>query len=266
MISVQPLDWPLGASVAGLDAPALTRSEVAAELSQALERHGVLVFTSHQLRADDLSKLAAVFATEHWRLQPGAEVTNIDTGTADVRRMQRWQSTGSFLAQPPKCTVATAIQVPTRGGQFQFADMRGALKLLPPADRAEIAELNLLHTYQSWRGGDGGYRSPGGEDDTAEHSWIQHHDDGTESLFMGAGASHVVGGDVAATRQWFAEIEAQLPVHDVLYEHRWQPNDILVWDHRVTMHRMLGFDMENEPCTFRYITVGHHLATRDVRL
>ena len=154
-----------------------------------------------------------------------------------------------------------AIEVTKRGGQTQFADMRKALTLLPAERRGEMAELKLVHSYEYSRANNPGHMEPMSEEEKAkyppvEHPWIRSHSDGTQSLYMGGHASHIVGRDEASSRQWFAEIEAQLPVHDVVYEHQWQPHDLVVWDNRTTLHRLLPYDIVNERRVMRRITVA----------
>jgi len=106
-----------------------------------------------------------------------------------------------------------------------------------------------------------GRMNPMSEDERAkyppvEHPWIRTHADGSQSLYMGGHASHIAGRGEAESRQWFAEIEAQLSVHDVVYEHQWQADDLLVWDNRTLLHRLLPYDIANERRVMRRVTVA----------
>ena len=90
-----------------------------------------------------------------------------------------------------------------------------------------------------------------------EHPWVRTQcSTARQSLYMGAHASHIVGRDPVESRQWFAEIEAQLSVHDLVYQHQWQVNDLVVWDNRTTLHRLLGYDIANDRRVMRRITVA----------
>jgi alpha-ketoglutarate-dependent taurine dioxygenase len=89
-----------------------------------------------------------------------------------------------------------------------------------------------------------------------EHPWIRTLPDGTQALFMGGHVSHIAGRSESESRQWLEEIEAQLSLLDVVYEHRWQADDLVVWDNRSTLHRLLPYDIANERRIMRRITVS----------
>ncbi len=248
-ISFEPLEATFGARVHGLDIDRLDGDELAVTLAAELERQGVLVVGGIDLSPDDLIRIGGLFgsvaAADDVSL-PGQHeigvVTNVgadDQIAVDAAQMvenltPRWHAPGSFRAAPPRCSISYAVEVPRRGGQTQFADMRKALRLLPPDDRHEIAQLRLVH------GRDGSTEA------TVEHPWIRSNSDGTRSLYMGVHALHIAGREADQSRQWFAEIEAQLLVHDVVYEHQWRAHDLVVCDNRTVMHRTLGYDITNE--------------------
>ncbi len=250
-----PLAAPFGAEVLGLDLDRLDDNrpdnELAATLTSELERHAVLVIRTSSLSPTELLRFAGLFG-EVERADDGdqthrdhpeiAEWTNVsadDRIVVDATRVAdnlkpRWYAEGSFRPVPPRFSMMYAVEVAQRGGQTQFADMHRALRLLPPEDVAEIARLRLVHCSDTH------------PDALVERPWLRTIGDGSVSLYMGTYASHIVGRDAAESQQWFAEIEAQLPVHDVFCEHRWQPHDVVVFDNRTIMHRTLGYDIQNE--------------------
>ena len=280
MISFVPLTAPLGAFVRGFDPSQEPDESLIEALAAGLLEHAVLVFRGHELAPAQLVQLGHAFGgleilpepdkrhPDHpeifdlTNVRPNGTLVEFDEPQAVfLRGTQRWHTDSSFRAVPALCTMLYAKEVPTRGGQTQFADMRKALRLLPPEDRAEIAELRLVHSYEFSRANNPGRMEAMSDDERAkyppvEHPWIRTNLDDSQSLYMGGHASHIVGRDVDESRHWFAEIEAQLSVHDVVYEHQWQPHDLVVWDNRTTLHRLLGYDIANESRVMQRITVA----------
>lgn len=67
-----------------------------------------------------------------------------------------------------------------------------------------------------------------------------------KSLYLAPHASHVVGMDLAEGRALLAELTARATAALGLYSHRWQVNDLLIWDNRCTMQRATPCDDFNE--------------------
>lgn len=280
MISFDPIEAPLGAFAHGFDPAATSDPEFIAALAGGLLKHSVLVFRGNEISPADLVALGRAFGELEILPEPDKrhpdhpEIFNLTNVRTDgeivefdepqavfLRGTQRWHTDSSFREIPALCTMLYAVEVPASGGQTQFANMRRALDLLPPEDRADMAALSLVHSYEYSRANNPGRMDPMSDDEKAKyppviHPWVRTHADGTQSLYMGGHASHIEGRDEAASRRWFEEIEAQLSVHDVVYEHQWQANDLVVWDNRTTLHRLMGYDIANERRVMRRVTVA----------
>ena len=280
MISFEPLNAPLGALVHGVDISQSTTADFADALGAGLLEHSVLILRGQELAPAELVQLGRAFGEleilpepdkrhpDHPEIfnlsnvRPDGQLVHVDEPQAVfLRGTQRWHTDSSFREIPALCTMLYAVEVPDRGGQTQFANMRRALTLLPPDQRAEIEDLSLVHSYEYSRANNPGRMDPMTDEEKAKyppvvHPWVRRHSDGTSSLYMGGHASHIVDRDPAESRQWFAEIEAQLSLLDVVYEHQWQAHDLVVWDNRTTLHRLMGYDIANERRVMRRITVA----------
>lgn len=282
MIRLEPLDAPLGALIQGTHLDDLASN--AHELAAAVRTHGVIVLRdwatpSGALTTTDLlqigealgdleAEIEADHQVDHPAIRmltntgPDGQVNDFDERqAATLHSDQQWRSDGSFLETPPVYTLLYAVEVPRRGGQTQHADMRKALQLLPPDDRAEIEELTLVHSFEHSRARPpSASHTPAGGSHAAyppvDHPWLRTHPDNEPSLYMGAHAYRIAGREPGESQQWFAEIEAQLSVHDVVYEHQWRAHDLLVWDNRITLHRLLPYDIANEPRVMRRLAVA----------
>lgn len=275
-----PLQAPLGAQVIGLEPSSVDDPAIVAQLIDALLEHSVLIIRDQPIASADFVALGRAFGELEILPEPEKRhpdhpeifhLTNVradgtlvqfdDPQAVFLRGTERWHTDSSFRKMPSLCTMLYAIEVPRRGGQTQFADMRAALRLLPPEDRDQMASLHLVHSYEYSRGQNPGRLAPMNDDERrkyppVEHPWIRTHPDGSRSLFMGGHVSHIAGRPVEEGRQWIAEVTAQLALHDVVYEHRWQPHDLVIWDNRTTLHRLLPYDIANERRVMARITVA----------
>jgi alpha-ketoglutarate-dependent taurine dioxygenase len=280
MIDFCRLNAPLGALVEGFRPSVAHEPEFRSELAAGLLEHGVLIFRGSSLAAHELVALGKAFGDleilpepdkrnpDHpeifdlTNVRPDGQIVDFDEPqSVFLRGTQRWHTDSSFRATPALCTMLYAVEVPRRGGQTQFADMRKALRLLPAEDRARAAEMTLVHSYEYSRANNPGEMNPMSAEERdkyppVEHPFVRTHDDGSQSLYMGGHVSHIVDMDVAEGRAWLGEIEAQLSLNDVVYEHQWQPDDLVVWDNRTTLHRLLPYDIANERRVMRRITVA----------
>src|ERR1700759_3733366 len=62
-----------------------------------------------------------------------------------------WHTDDSFMRQPCSLTILYGVVVPSRGGDTQFTNMYAAYEALSPEMKARIADLQVIHKYQSSR-------------------------------------------------------------------------------------------------------------------
>ena len=74
-------------------------------------------------------------------------------------------------------------------------------------------------------------------------------------LYLASHASHVVGWPLDEGRALLKELSDFATQERFVYRHRWQLNDLLVWDNLATMHRATPFDDTRHPRDMRRVTV-----------
>jgi alpha-ketoglutarate-dependent taurine dioxygenase len=80
----------------------------------------------------------------------------------------------------------------------------------------------------------------------AVHPLVREHADGRRSLFLSPPYMEVIDGlDYASTQSLVAELTEWAGQDRFLCRHRWQAGDVLIWDNRWTMHRVLPYDLVN---------------------
>lgn len=279
-LEFEAIDAPLGAFVRGLEPSRHLDENQCNELLRGLTEHGVLVIRDTPLRAADFVQLGRSLGELEILPEPDkrhcdhpeifnlsnvrtdGEVTEFDDPQAVfLRGTQRWHTDSSFRPVPCLCTMLLAIEVPTRGGQTQFADMRKVWSQLGSDVQQNYAAFDVVHSYEYSRANNPGALDPMTAEERAKYPPVTHPlvrmlDDGSRSLYLGGHASHIAGLDTGEGRALLATITDGLTAHDVVYEHEWQAGDLVMWDNRSTLHRLLPYDIANERRVMQRITVA----------
>jgi alpha-ketoglutarate-dependent 2,4-dichlorophenoxyacetate dioxygenase len=165
-IEATPLHPTLGAAVRGVDLALPMMPEVFAEVEAAFERFGILVFPDQPLTDEEQLAFSRRFgpievnpnyAGAKMRLRPEiADISNLDPEgrvlAPDDRRNpftlgnQLWHTDSSFKRIPAKCSLLSAREIPSSGGETEFADLRAAWDALPAARQRELDGLVVEHS------------------------------------------------------------------------------------------------------------------------
>ena len=270
------------AEVDGLDLTRpLTADEVAA-VHAGMDRYAVLVF--HDQKLDDEQQLVftrslgeiehaigtSLRAPDELRLPTTfADVSNLDKdqkvfARADRRRLfalgnRLWHSDSSFKAIPAKYSLLHARSVPSRGGNTEFADMRGAWDALDAETRAEVEDLVCEHSQIFSR------QQLGFTDFTDEERarfapvrqrLVRTHPvTGRRSLYLSSHAGTILGWPVPEARAFLRDLVEHATQRQFVYAHRWRVGDLVMWDNRQTMHRARPFPA-HEPRDMRRTTLA----------
>ena len=254
--------------VSGLDLHRqLTDAEVEA-IHAGLDLYGVLVFHGQQL--DDEQQIAFsrqlgkleqatgdIMSDEERRLSLDLnDISNLDKNGEllardDRRRLfglgnQLWHSDSSFKEVPAKYSMLSARQIPTTGGNTEFADMRAAYDALDKQTQSEVHDLICLHSQIFSRG------ILGFDDFTDEEraKWApvrqrlvrKHPVTGRLSLYLSSHAGSIEGWPIPEARAFLRDLNEHATQRQFVYAHVWRPWDLVIWDNRVTMHRARRYD------------------------
>lgn len=249
-------------------------------LGQALLDHSVLVVRGTAIAPARLVELGRAFGEleilpepekrhpDHpeifnlTNVRPDGEVVDRDEPQAVfLRGTERWHTDSSFRAVPSSCTMLYALEVPNRGGETEFADMYQAHDELPAKLRSVVANRWLIHSYAYSRANNPGELEPMSAAELAKYPPVTHplvriHRDRRRSLYLGGHVASVEGLDDPEGRQLLDEIEAHATQDRFVYRHRWEPDDLVIWDNRSTLHRLRPYDIARERRVMRRVTVA----------
>ena len=275
--------------VSGIDLRApLARDEVRA-IEAGMARYAVLVFHDQNITDDqqiaftrnfgeiENAKGGNITKDHEFRLKKGMiDVSNLDKEGKplprdDRRRMfnlgnRLWHSDSSFRAKPAKYSILSARTVATEGGNTEFADMRNAYDTLDAKTRALIEDLVCEHSLIYSRGSMGFTELT--EDERAMMKPVRqrlvrtHPVTGRKSLYLSSHAGAIVGWPVPEARDFLRDLNEHATQRELVYIHRWQQYDLVIWDNRQTMHRVRRFD-ETQPRDMRRTTVAGEAMTAE---
>ena len=162
-----------------------------------------------------------------------------------------WHTDMSYLPEPPSASVLYAREVPDRGGNTSFCDMAAVLDALPGDLRQAIAGRMLRHDASMTSAGElrRGAQAVTDVRNTqgAVHPIVRTHPEtGAKALYIGNHTSCIVGWAWDDSDAFIAELEAHATQPKYIYRHKWQINDVIMWDNRSTLHCVTYYDAAKE--------------------
>ena len=261
MVETTPLTPIFGACATGLDIARGVDAATMDELRDALDRFSVLVFRDQ--RIDDAAQIA--FSEGFGPLErtragaPGAGspviiLSNIgpdgaiapptDKQVLNNRANRFWHHDSSFKPVPARASLLSAREIPSAGGDTEFASMRAAFAALDPAEQRTLRGRVAIHDFGWSR-----TRVDAALVTEAERSQhppvrqalVLEENPHGPALYLGAHARSIEGMDEAESRALIDRLMALATQPAFTYAHKWRPHDLVVWDNRAVLHRATPF-------------------------
>ncbi|MFN7935974.1 MAG: TauD/TfdA family dioxygenase [Bryobacteraceae bacterium] len=255
---------PLGAEVTGLDLSQPLDGDAFREMEDLFHDRGVIVFRDQHLTPEQhiafsrrLGNLEIHVATQY--LLPGKPeilvVSNIveegrNIGLADAG--QYWHSDLSYIANPSRCSLLYAREVPVQDGvvlgETLFASAAYAYDTLDAALKQRLEGLTAIHRYgdryqkQQAAGGRGALSEEQLKKvPEVRHPVLRSHPvTGRKVVFVNEGFTAAIEGiPVEESAKILPTLFAHIVRPEALYTHRWQAGDLLMWDNCLTQHRAI---------------------------
>ncbi|MFA5882462.1 MAG: TauD/TfdA family dioxygenase [Acidimicrobiia bacterium] len=263
-IETEPLSAAFGVDVRGVDLHA-DPEPVADELRALLGEHQLLRFRAPDLSADEQIRLLAGFGPVLDESRDGSGwtyVSNVEDGGVLGAWAFLFHSDLEFTDDPVRVLSLAAIELPEAPTSTRFASAVRAASLVDADLRSQITGRTALHVYPLLEArGDERYRLSEVDDGAAraEHPVLMTHPvTGAEILYTSAmQTDSIVGLPEAESEALLERGWALLYAPDNVYEHWWQPGDLLVWDNLALHHAR---DAVSGRRTLRRVPVGNVLA------
>ena len=164
MVAVTQVGGLFAARVEGLDLAHELDGATFATVRDAFERHSVLVFPDQQITDEQQIRFSERFgsleATRAGANGAGSKLIVLTNITADGsigaptdkqvlnnRANQVWHADSSFKPMPARASLLSAREIPSQGGDTQYASMRAAYVALPDEDKQLVEGLVAIHDF-----------------------------------------------------------------------------------------------------------------------
>jgi alpha-ketoglutarate-dependent 2,4-dichlorophenoxyacetate dioxygenase len=143
-------------------------------------------------------------------------------------------------------SLLSAREIPPEGGETQFASMRVAYERLPEDMRRFLEGKVAVHSFVYSRGLVDGELMP--PDHAAQVPPVRqalvrtNPANGRKAFYVGSHACEIVGMPTAEARALLRELREAATRPELVYTHRWQVGDLVMWDNRCALHRGRPWD------------------------
>ncbi|MFJ3760998.1 TauD/TfdA dioxygenase family protein [Streptomyces sp. NPDC090080] len=240
----------IGARVSGVDISRPLDASAAAGIREALNAHKALVFDDVHLDDDSQQAFVRHFGevtTAHPTVSSIAGAPNVlPVDSERGRAANHWHTDVTFVLNPPQATTLRSVTVPPYGGETLIASSAAAYRQLPEPLRRLADTLWAEHTN------DYDYAVPDEEIDAEQaaqraqftsityrtvHPVVRVHPlTGERGLFIGGFAQRIAGLPPAESRRILDLLQAYVTRPENVLRHRWSPDQLVVFDNRITQH------------------------------
>ena len=264
-MKITPLSNVMGAEVRGVDlSKPLTASE-RDELYQAFLDHlllcvrdqryadvGVFLDASRNFGEPRMQHMESYRSDKH---PEAGVVSSEDRDVKDGKRIIRgtmFHTDESFIAEPPKATILYAVEIPGRGGDTRFVNMKLAYEKLDEDTKAQIEKKTAIHYYGKKRPG---RKVPSLTDEQMKntppvpHPVVRTHEEtGAKALYVHETMTdYVEGMEPAASEALLRRLYDHSTQNPALqYHHQWRTGDFVIWDDRALLHAATADYAEDE--------------------
>lgn len=250
-ICVRPLCDALGVEV-GLDAGSGFSDDAADELRQLFARHKLLLFRGASLKIADQVRIVSLFAGV---LEDDIVVSNRKGGSIPTGELQ-FHSDLEYTAEPIWGVSLYAQEVGPDCAATKFANARRAAATLPASLARSLEGRRALHRF--------GYAKlkdvPEGDPSTPQ-AWhpVLREDSFTHEpvLFVTAFQTvRIEGMETGESESLLTGLQERLYARDNIYVHRWEPNDLVVWNNVSLQHARDDVRADASPRKLRRVSFG----------
>lgn len=255
--SVTSLSPSLGAEITNIDLSVEMNPESWKIVEEAFNNHSVLVFRNQHLSVEDFKRFGLYFGElfihEHLKaftLENHPECMVLHNNDKKPPGLNYWHTDNSGWETPPLGTILYSKITPTVGGDTLFSNMYEAFNSLSNFMQDFLKPLKAVHDVKKAFGSE--YRNlqsvlKNKGIDPAQHfaqyppvmhPVLRTHP-ATKKLALYISEPYVTHIEGLSTKESKAILEflfRHIETQEFIYRHRWQTNDVVIWDNRSVQH------------------------------
>lgn len=264
-IDVRPLNTACGAEILGVDLREPQDPRIIAQIQAAWNEHCVIVFRGQDITQDEQAAFASHFGDVGIRHQPPAALASRTEGSQQTDRRfllvtnmkdEKGEAIGAFgdadmwfhidggySARPYQYSFLYAMKLPSSGGNTLFANMYKAYEAVPAALKAKLADKKALHIHEYKRTEKVVLSDDiSGSPHFFHPVFTTHPRSGRKTMFVDRLMTQRIEGVSAQESQEILDQLYEIGERpEFVYEHVWQPGDLVCWDNRSVTHARTPF-------------------------
>lgn len=274
-VDMVPLSDAIGVEIRGVDLRNELDPATVATIRRAWAENSLMLLRDQDLTEEDQFRFARVFGDIAARSRPPVEKRDYvpdpdnpmhlvtDRVDAAGRRLgslghgEMWFHTDKcYEEKPHRASLLYAIEIPTSGGETKFASLYRAYDRIPDALKRKLEGRRVLQVYDSTTN-----RVAKLEDRLEElmHCWqplfVTSPDTGRRAVYVSRLMSvRIEGLEPEESRETLSTLWDIVEHPENIYEHRWRPGDIVIWDNLSSLHARNDWP-EDQRRTLRRCTV-----------
>ncbi len=271
-ITIEPISDRIGASITGVTGDQAASPAVAAEVQDAIDRFGVVVFPGLDISDTAMAVLARqlgeVVLPLHGALAEHPEIAPVTRNPAEDKMAQyreatfNWHTDGTMSDVPDKLTMLTVRRTPQGGeGNTEFATTYAAYDALPDDDKELIEGLRVRHSFAASQrlihpNATEKQEAAWGQVPAREHPLVWKRRDGRRSLVMGSTTEAVIGLPDDEGRALLDRLVAFATTPEFTLAHSWSEGDLVIFDNTGLLHRAMPYAADSPRLMHRATVAG----------
>jgi taurine dioxygenase len=279
-ITVTPLHPALGAAIRGVDMRLPMSPGLFQQVHDAWMKHLVVVFPDQTITDDEHVAFTRhfgepeIFHQTIIRSRAVKEifrVSNVDDDgnlmppshptVRQVSLAQLWHTDSSYRQMPCVGSLLHGVEISRTGGETQFINMYMVYDELPAGLKRQVEGRRARHDFENLHRLSDLKPLTEAERAAMPPAWQPmvriHPVTKRKSLYISPIYNDVIEGlSDAEGRQLIADLTDFAAQERYLYKHRWEPDDVLMWDNRCTIHAVTPHDPTERRVMHRTTIVG----------
>ena len=275
------------AEVFGIDARENLSHEHKIELTRLINEYAVIIFKNQNINDDEQIKFSENFGT----IEPAGtnteltkmkdrrlslkmnDVSNLDKNNKPLAKSNQnrifglgnrlWHTDASFKKKPVTFSILSGRKVSAKGGETEFCDMRCGYKALSKEMKDKVENLIGEHSLQYSRGKLGFVMK-----DVLTQKELEKFKPvlqplvrknsvtDRKSLYLSAHLGLIKDWELADSILFINDLMEICTRPDYIYSHKWEENDLVIWDNTQVMHRGRYFNDQKEIRDVRRTTIA----------
>mgnify|MGYP001569662532 FL=1 len=269
-MDIKKLTKNFGVEITNFDCSKIVNNNELEVLKKTIQESHFICFKNQDLNGNTLAKFTKNFGDleaypEKDKTKGKIEIFNVSNVSEDGKHLSpddqrvilqknnsRWHTDSSYRYHPASFSILFGQETLPQNaivGQTEFSNMLIAYNNLTEEKKTLLQPLHQVHSYNDIRRLEPGLPELTYEEKSnfppVTHPIIRVHPDRNfkKSLYFTSNTSLEIGGmSLEKGKELHAWLVEYISQPQFCYKHSWKKNDLIMWDNRVLLHRVIPYD------------------------